>query len=604
MYFMSFKSAIDKAERMVSDFKPFIYKEININIDRIYKFVQREKLNNPELRDFDIYNLLNTYNSRLKTVSFYNEHTLNQVTAYNACLYLLKNPKKYVEITEYIEANNLSSDRNFFVHTNSFDENLKNLMLFMRHLYPQVETEIRKNYGPLFDNILSLDKSKQEKYSMAEKMLTRVPIIQRKRYLDAFELLLDGMPAYMKTYLAYTEASIREDLIQSNTELVDLFDTMGYLDEWIATANNQFDEIGLSGLKQDKNAIKTGLSPAVQKTLSTVDLLGINIMYTNRALHILNSYSRAMFAISEFNLEPLLISASEAPQLEKEALQKILTKMELFYYPTEIYYTENESKIEELTRSGELIIDDDNSDRRYYSMKPLETELRKSYGKEYTSYFSKLLQGSKNDVGEDMVKYSQFANAIHRLKSSKNRIALSLYSFLELSDNQKRNYGIVVDSFSKDGTFGELKHFVDFAVDINSMFPVNVHLPQNIFADFAKEYFKTPIVPIYAGSDDWNVADGKRVKSHVMVPWNKKTRKTIKQLSKSNNAYSQKIVDHFRFLSDENCVPIHFKKTPKDKQIHKKYINLDTNSILERTKEGIFIKVLPQGQGDDERFDR
>lgn len=49
---------------------------------------------------------------------------------------------------------------------------------------------------------------------------------------------------------------------------------------------------------------------------------------------------------------------------------------------------------------------------------------------------------------------------------------------------------------------------------------------------------------------------------------------------------------------------MHFKKTPKDKQIHKTYINLDTNSILERTKEGIFIKVLPQGQGDDERFDR
>ena len=490
------------------------------------------------------------------------------------------------------------------MHTNSFDENLTNLLLFMRHLYPKVESEIRKNYGPIFDSILDLDKSRQEKYSMAEKMLARLPLIQRKRYLDAFKLLLDGMPAYMRTYLDYTESSIREDLIQSNTELVSLFDSMGYLDEWIETANNQFDEIGLSELKQDKNAIKTGLSPEIQKTLSTVDLLGINIMYTNRALHILNSYSRAMYAISEFNLEPLLLNGSEAPQIETEDLKNVLLKMELFYYPTEAYYTENETKIEELTRSGELILDDDNLDRRYYSMKPLETELRKSYGKEYTSYFSKLLQGSKNDVGEDMVKYSQFANAIHRLKSSKNRIALSLYSLLELSDKQKINYGIVVDSFSKDGTFGELKHFVDFAVDINSMFPVNVHLPQNIFADFAKEYFKTPIVPIYAGSDDWNVADEKRVKSHVMVPWNKKTRKTIKQLSKSNNACSQKIVDHFRFLSDGNCEPIHFKKTPKDKQIHKKYINLDTNSILERTKEGIFIKVLPQGQGDDERFDR
>ena len=414
MYFMNFKYAIDKAEGMVSDFKPFKYKEINTDIDRIYRFVQREKANNPNMGDFSIYNLLNTYNSRLKTVSFYNEHTLNQVTAYNACLYLLKNPKKYNEITDHIEKNNLSSDKDFFMHTNSFDENLTNLLLFMRHLYPQVESEIRKNYGPIFDSILDLDKSRQEKYNMAEKMLARLPLIQRKRYLDAFELLLDGIPAYMRTYLDYTESSIREDLIQSNAELVSLFDSMGYLDEWLETANNQFDEIGLSELKQDKSAIKTGLSPEVQKTLSTVDLLGINIMYTNRALHILNSYSRAMYAISEFNLEPLLVNGSEAPQIETEDLKNILLKMELFYYPTEAYYTENETKIEELTRSGELILDDDNSDRRYYSMTPLEEELKKSYGKEYKEYFSKRLPASKNDVGEDMVRFSQFANAIHR----------------------------------------------------------------------------------------------------------------------------------------------------------------------------------------------
>lgn len=204
MYFMNFKYAIDKAEGMVADIKPFKYKEINTDIDRIYRFVQREKANNPNMGDFSIYNLLNTYNSRLKTVSFYNEHTLNQVTAYNACLYLLKNPKKYNEITDHIEKNNLSSDKDFFMHTNSFDENLTNLLLFMRHLYPQVESEIRKNYGPIFDSILDLDKSRQEKYNMAEKMLARLPLIQRKRYLDAFELLLDGIPAYMRTYLDYT----------------------------------------------------------------------------------------------------------------------------------------------------------------------------------------------------------------------------------------------------------------------------------------------------------------------------------------------------------------------------------------------------------------
>lgn len=604
MYFMNFKSAIQRSEEMVADFKPFKYKEINTNIARIYKFIQREKANNPGKRDFDIYNLLNTYNSRFKTVSFYNEHTLNQITAYNACLYLLKNPKKYAEVTKYIEQNNLSSDKNFFIHTNSFDENLTNLLLFMRHMYPKVEGPVRSRYESIFDEILSSDKSRQEKYSMAERKLARVPLVQRKHFLNAFELLLDGIPAYMKTYLDNTESSIREDLIQSNIELVSLFDEMGYLDEWLQTANNQFDEIGLPELKQDKTAIMTGLSQEVQKTLDTVDLLGINIMYTNRALHVLDSYSRAMYAISEFNLEPLLLNGSDAPKLEDEDLKNIVLKMELFYYPTESYYTENETKIEELTRSGELVLDDENSDKRYYPMEPLKIEMRKSYGKEYKAYFSKLFPASENDVGEDMVRYSQFANSIHRLKISKNKIALSLYSYLALSNNQKRNYGVVVDRISKGGTIGELNHFVDFAVDINSILPVNVHLPKNIFSDFAKEYFKSPIIPIYAGSDDWNMPNSRRVKSHIMSPWNKKTKKIIKQSSKNNKAYSQKIVGHFRFLSDENCPPAHLKQSPKDKQIHKTYINLDTNSILEKTKEGIFIKVLPQGQGDDERFDR
>lgn len=602
MYFMSFKSAISRVENIVSMVKPYEYKRINNAIGRIYNFIQKEKLKNPDAKDKDFYSLLYDYNSRLKTVSFCNEHILNQVTAYNACLYLLKNPKKYEEITEYIESNNISSDRDFFMHTNSFDENLTNLLLFMRHLYPQVASQVEDSYGPVFEDILNSNKSNKEKHIMAEKLVGHLSALQKKHYLDAFDLLVDGIPAYMKTYLKYTETNITKDLIKSNTELVSLFDDMGYLDEWLQIANKQFDEIGLSELKQDKASITAGLSEGVQKQLNTVDLLGINIMYTNRALHILEDYSKAMYAISEFNLESLIVDGSEAPTLEDEDLKSILLKMELFYYPTEVYYTENENKIEEMSRSGELVLNEENSERRYYSLEPLEKEMEKSYGEEYKQYFSKLLPASENSVGNDMLRFSQFANSIHRLKGSKNHIALSLYSFLELNDSEKRNYGVVVDKISEDGTLGEIKHFTDFAVDINSILPVNVHIPSHIFSEFATEYFKNPIVPIYAGSNDWDLPNDRKIKSHIMMPWNKKSKKIIKQCSKNNKAYSQNTVGHFRFLSDENCPPAHLKHSPKDKQIHKTYINLETGSILEKTKEGVFVKVLPIG--DDERDDR
>lgn len=603
MHFMAFKSAINRAEEMVSHVKPFEYRYINNTISKIYDFIQKEKLKNPDMKDPDFYSLLYDYNSRLKTVSFCNEHILNQVTAYNACLYLLQNPKKYAEITEYVENNNISSDRDFFMHTNSFDENLTNLVLFMRHLYPQVASQVEDSYGPVFADILNSPKTNKEKHIMAEKLVGHLPALQRKHYLDAFELLADGIPAYMKTYLKYTETNIKKDLIDSNTALVSLFDDMGYLDDWLTLANKQFEEIGLPELKQDKASLTSGLSEGVQKQLDTVDLLGINIMYTNRAFHILEDYSKAMYAISEFNLEPLILDGIEAPTLEDEDLKNILLKMELFYYPTEMYYTENENKIEEMSRSGELVLDDDeNSERRYYSLEPLEKEMERSYGEEYKQYFSNVFPASKNSVGDDMLRFSQFANSIHRLKGSKAHIALSLYSFLELNDSQKRNYGVVVDKISEDGTSGELKHFTDFVVDINSILPVNVHVPSHIFSEFATEYFKSPIVPIYAGSDDWNMRNDRKMKSHVMVPWNKKSKKTIKQCSKNNKAYNQDTVAHLRFLSDENCPPAHLKQSPKDKQIHKTYINLDTGSILEKTKEGVLVKVLPVG--DDERDGR
>ena len=603
MHFMAFKSAINRAEEIVSHVKPFEYRYINNTISKIYDFIQKEKLKNPDMKDPDFYSLLYDYNSRLKTVSFCNEHILNQVTAYNACLYLLQNPKKYAEITEYVENNNISSDRDFFMHTNSFDENLTNLVLFMRHLYPQVASQVEDSYGPVFADILNSLKTNKEKHIMAEKLVGHLPALQRKHYLDAFELLADGIPAYMKTYLKYTETNIKKDLIESNTALVSLFDDMGYLDDWLTLANKQFEEIGLPELKQDKASLTSGLSEGVQKQLDTVDLLGINIMYTNRAFHILEDYSKAMYAISEFNLEPLILDGIEAPTLEDEDLKNILLKMELFYYPTEMYYTENENKIEEMSRSGELVLDDDeNSERRYYSLEPLEKEMERSYGEEYKQYFSNVFPASKNSVGDDMLRFSQFANSIHRLKGSKAHIALSLYSFLELNDSQKRNYGVVVDKISEDGTSGELKHFTDFVVDINSILPVNVHVPSHIFSEFATEYFKSPIVPIYAGSNDWNMRNDRKMKSHVMVPWNKKSKKTIKQCSKNNKAYNQDTVAHLRFLSDENCPPAHLKQSPKDKQIHKTYINLDTGSILEKTKEGILVKVLPVG--DDERDGR
>ena len=59
-----------------------------------------------------------------------------------------------------------------------------------------------------------------------------------------------------------------------------------------------------------------------------------------------------------------------------------------------------------MSRSGELVLDDDeNSERRYYSLEPLEKEMERSYGEEYKQYFSNVFPASKNSVGDDMLRF-------------------------------------------------------------------------------------------------------------------------------------------------------------------------------------------------------
>ena len=142
-------------------------------------------------------------------------------------------------------------------------------------------------------------------------------------------------------------------------------------------------------------------------------------------------------------------------------------------------------------------------------------------------------------------------------------------------------------------------------VDINSISPVNIHMNTGVLRDFMKEYLNTSIIPIYAGNEDWKMLDGKVMKSHLMMPWNKSLKKTIKTSSKTNKKANTRTLNHLRSLSDEKVLPLHLKASPNDKEIQRRYFNMDSNSILERVG-GIYVKALPQGdtQGDDMRSDR
>ena len=584
-----FKSSIKRSERFADGLSSYDYRNINSFIRRIYNFIQQKKEENPDMTRSDLFKLLYDYNDRLSDAAFTNSSVLNHVSAYNSCIYLNQHPKKFKEISDYIDKEHITSKTDYFVRGESFDENLVKFVLFMKRHVPEALEIYNSRLPDFFLQIINADNlSIPEKEELSKRYASRFPVHQRTAIMNTVKLNLYGIPQYLKTYPAHIESELRECLIESTIEIVDLLDEMQCFDDWIESENKQFTQLGIPEIKITPELLRTQLSVPVLNSLGLKDLIGINTMYVNRLFHVIESHSRANFAIEEFNLEPLLTDSDSAPVVDENSLKAMMIKMNFFYLPSEIYYTQNEEIIADLDKEGKLDVDPD-ANSYTYSTKPLEEELRKTHSKEYTSYFSGLLSASKNDVVEDFSRFTPLANTIHLLKDTKTKNSLAFISLLLLENDPKSNYGIVLDEVSEDGTCGDTKHFVDFMADINSISPVNIHLRADSLRDFLSEYLDTTIMPIYAGADDWKLPNGYTMKSHIMMPWSKNMTKSIKKLSKSPNITKQDAVDHLRSLGDEKAVPPGLKKSPKNKQIYKTYFNFDSKSILEMIN-GVYIR--------------
>ena len=508
-----FKSSIKRSERFADGLSSYDYRNINSFIRRIYNFIQQKKEENPDMTRSDLFKLLYDYNDRLSDAAFTNSSVINHVSAYNSCIYLNQHPKKFKEISDYIDKEHITSKTDYFVRGESFDENLVKFVLFMKRHVPEALEIYNSRLPDFFLQIINADNlSIPEKEELSKRYASRFPVHQRTAIMNTVKLNLYGIPQYLKTYPAHIESELRECLIESTIEIVDLLDEMQCFDDWIESENKQFTQLGIPEIKITPELLRTQLSEPVLNSLGLKDLIGINTMYVNRLFHVIESHSRANFAI-----------------LDKE---------------------------------GKLDVDPD-ANSYTYSTKPLEEELRKTHSKEYTSYFSGLLSASKNDVVEDFSRYTPLANTIHLLKDTKTKNSLAFISLLLLENDPKSNYGIVLDEVSEDGTCGDTKHFVDFMADINSISPVNIHLRADSLRDFLSEYLDTTIMPIYAGADDWKLPNGYTMKSHIMMPWSKNMTKSIKKLSKSPNITKQDAVDHLRSLGDEKAVPPGLKNLQK-----------------------------------------
>ena len=508
-----FKSSIKRSERFADGLSSYDYRNINSFIRRIYNFIQQKKEENPDMTRSDLFKLLYDYNDRLSDAAFTNSSVINHVSAYNSCIYLNQHPKKFKEISDYIDKEHITSKTDYFVRGESFDENLVKFVLFMKRHVPEALEIYNSRLPDFFLQIINADNlSIPEKEELSKRYASRFPVHQRTAIMNTVKLNLYGIPQYLKTYPAHIESELRECLIESTIEIVDLLDEMQCFDDWIESENKQFTQLGIPEIKITPELLRTQLSEPVLNSLGLKDLIGINTMYVNRLFHVIESHSRANFAI-----------------LDKE---------------------------------GKLDVDPD-ANSYTYSTKPLEEELKKTHSKEYTSHFSDLLSASKNDVVEDFSRYTPLANTIHLLKDTKTKNSLAFISLLLLENDPKSNYGIVLDEVSEDGTCGDTKHFVDFMADINSISPVNIHLRADSLRDFLSEYLDTTIMPIYAGADDWKLPNGYTMKSHIMMPWSKNMTKSIKKLSKSPNITKQDAVDHLRSLGDEKAVPPGLKNLQK-----------------------------------------
>lgn len=613
MRILPFKKNLNRAQqynRIKEKSEPFY---INKFLVRIHRLVQEKKQENPKITMEELKDFLDSFTDKMIKTVFLNTYALNTGLERSTCIYLKEHPEITDSLMNDIDKNHLStSHEHFESQGNPIDDRKEFLLVLSKQMSEILEQYDRYFSEDIIKILNSSTLSPQDKLSQISVHTKRNILPQyRKTILDGARVNLYGIKAFLPIEQEFIENDLRQELIESTSAIVENLNTLGLIDSYQSIFKSQMHSMGLDGFVPESQEILTALSENYLKNCSIEELSSLNAFWVNRYSKELDTYAEAMFAIYQFDLLPRMFSEnlplenqerSEKEYVETKDLQTMLLKLELFYFPAEQFFSEQESIIDEKNPSlDELSEEEIKGGFIRFSYEPFIEEMKKAYKAPYTDFFSKELPNNPNDIETDLNQCLQLQNAIHCAKISKDEL-ISITLLTSEKEDAPSNMGIILDDISEDGTYADIPIFVGIAKDSHTTAPLRLHFRRDVLADFLESYTGNTMLQIYKGSEDFTSPNGKTLSTPIMLPFTKKMEKYIKTADKKDSKIrtdnNAKYLSHINFLRDPKRIPPHLKTSTVDEFGRKvdvfspRYIDVKTGFIFEKVN-GEFLRVSP-----------
>lgn len=320
-------------------------------------------------------------------------------------------------------------------------------------------------------------------------------------------------------------------------KLVEMQDSIGYIDRCNNTNNSRLLELGLDGLTIESEELKTILESSKHNSISSTEVgTALSAFYINRTAKIVPAFLRSAFILDK---NKVFDKIYENPQIKFEdlGLSVDTVKQNMAEY----------DGIHELI-TQRCINNKKATDKDKSEIPDIDLEAIKLYKNDYEKKYHNFYKDFKNVLGS--VNYKRFFYLIKDFS-----ISALIYTALTNSKNGIINWGYVLGDTNTD------KEKILLGFDIESLnMPLFLHMNREDLTQIVNRITGQNIIPVYEGSSDWTVSFNKsgRMTVQVLYPITKKQRKFLLKSPKTAESRNT-IVNHFKWLQNKKLRPSHVK---------------------------------------------
>lgn len=321
------------------------------------------------------------------------------------------------------------------------------------------------------------------------------------------------------------------------SKLVEMQDSIGYIDRCNNKNNSRLLELGLDGLTIESEELKAILESSKHNTISSTEVgTALSAFYINRTAKIVPAFLRAAFILDK-----------------NEVFEKIYKNPQIKFEDLDLSVDTVKQNMAEYDGIHELITQRCISNKKTKDKDKNETpdidlEVIKLYKDDYEEKYHNFYKDFKNVVGS--VNYKKFFYLIKDFS-----ISALIYTALTNSKNSIINWGYVVGDTNTD------KEKILLGFDIESLnMPLFLHMNREDLIKIVNRITGENIIPVYEGSSDWTISFNKsgRMTVQVLYPITKKQRKFLLKSPKTAESRNT-IVNHFKWLQNKKLKPSHIK---------------------------------------------